>query len=277
MQNVLNGGHTHYSWTMRAIMGISSVCLLACVPPSSTSPSYFGQQQPQQAQPYEQQPQTQAQATTGGSNCLQMFQCLAACADGACMQACYGQGDAEAQQAAAALIQCGQGGGACEPELARCRGNAVVASAPPAPSAPLQVGASGKRQPVANDQILPWLTGSWIGNNHQFEFYGDGRVRRSGGGMMREKVPGERGRDCVAVSNDTGTVTQQGDLLIMKFEAADGYTCGIREHDPGVTVRYRIEWVDNPYYDLNELQLRLIDIDCTAGEMWCADRVTRRR
>ncbi len=73
------------------------------------------------------------------------------------------------------------------PEPSSIQLSFTPSAVPGGQSSTLQVGASGKRQPVANDQILPWLTGSWIGNNHQFEFYGDGRVRRSGGGMMTTK------------------------------------------------------------------------------------------
>jgi hypothetical protein len=253
--------------------------VVGCVPPSS-QPTYFGQQ-PQQG--YGQAPPAPgyaaAPAATGGASCIEVFQCLAACTEQTCYQPCYERGTPEAQQAAAAVINCGQTGAACEAELATCRGGYVATqTAPSAPASSNVVTApSGKRAPVSNDQILPWLTGSWIGNNHQFEFYGDGRVRRSGGGMMSEKRPGEKARDCVAVVNDVGTVTQQGDYLIMEFAATDGYTCGTREHTPGVTIRYHIEWIDSGvYYDLDELQLVLRDIDCTNGDMWCTDRVKRR-
>lgn len=215
-----------------------------------------------------------------GATCIEVFQCLAACTEQACFQQCYARGSAEAQSAASAVIQCGQTGAACDAEYATCRaqGGGTVAAAPAtAPTSAVVQAPSGKRAPVANDQILPWLTGSWIGNNHQFEFYGDGRVRRSNGGMMSEKRPGERARDCVAVINDVGTVTQQGDYLIMSFGATDGYTCGTRESAPGVTIRYHIEWVDSgDYYDRDELQLVLRDIDCTNGDMWCTDKVRRR-
>jgi hypothetical protein len=119
--------------------------------------------------------------------------------------------------------------------------------------------------------------GRWVGNNHHFEFYGDGRVRRSRGGMMAQKKETYgKWEECVAVSNDVGTVTQQGDYLIMVFGGTDSSTCGVKEHQAGTTVRYQIEWVDNSYYKLDELQLVLRDIDCTNGDMWCTDRVERR-
>lgn len=255
--------------------------IAGCVAPTSTQPSYFGSQPPPaygQAPPAPGYATTPAAtpAATGGASCIEVFQCLATCTDQSCYQPCYERGSPEAQQAAAAVIQCGQTGAACEAEFATCRGYAASAPSAPAATSTVVVAPSGKRAPVSNDQILPWLTGSWIGNNHQFEFYGDGRVRRSGGGMMSEKRPGEKARDCVAVINDVGTVTQQGDYLIMSFAATDGYTCGTRESTPGVTVRYHIEWVDNPYYDPPELQLVLRDIDCTNGDMWCTDKVRRR-
>ncbi|MFN0252736.1 MAG: hypothetical protein ACKV2T_38030 [Kofleriaceae bacterium] len=256
--------------------------VVGCVPPTS-QPTYFGSQQQGygQAPPapgYEGAP---AATENGGANCIAVFQCLAACTEQSCYQPCYERGTPEAQQAAAAVISCGQTGAACETEFATCRNQGGYVATQPTPTAPASstvvTAPSGKRAPVSNDQILGWLTGSWIGNNHQFEFYGDGRVRRSGGGLMSEKRPGEKARDCVAVINDVGTVTQQGDYLIMEFAATDGYTCGTREHTPGVTIRYQIEWVDSGvYYDLDELQLVLRDIDCTNGDMWCTDRVRRR-
>lgn len=148
-----------------------------------------------------------------------------------------------------ALLQCNAANaGACDAELDVCRGaSGVVAESP----APAQQGTftqpANFQQPHSNANILPWLVGQWITANHQFTFWADGRVRRASG------VP-----------------------LIMAFPSSDGNHCGTKESTAALTVRYRIEWFDNPYDEDPKLQLKLRDIDCTKGDMYCVDGMNRR-
>jgi len=242
------------------------VCMLtfavACVPPQSPPPA---------------EPQAEA-AQPAGKNCIQVVECLAGCGqDQACIPACMDSGDPAAQAAVTALLECNAAsGGACEAELEACRGTGeAVATAPaPTPAAPAAQPTDDPRQPHTTANILPWLVGQWITPNHQFTFWDNGTVRRASGVGLTNKTGDYK---CVSTINETGTVTQEGDLLIMVFPVADGNTCGTKESMAGLTVRYRIDWFENPYGDdPSKLDLRLIDIDCTRGEMFCYDRMRRR-
>jgi hypothetical protein len=67
-------------------------------------------------------------------------------------------------------------------------------------------------------------------------------------------------------------VRQDGDLLIMEFTAAEENHCGSQTDAAGQTVRLRIVW----YQYNGPVSLKLVDIDCTRGEMYCSDPITRR-
>jgi hypothetical protein len=250
----------------------------ACAPQAANS-SWYGPSS-QQQQPGA-QPQPVAQPV--GLNCIQIVQCLSRCGqDAACPAPCIASGSPASQSAVTALIQCNSANESnCEAELDACRADSGVATnvasevptAPdPAPSGTF-TQPSTLGQPHSNAGILSWLVGQWIGNNHQFTFWADGTVRRaSGTPLYTEK--GTYG--CVSTINETGTVTQQGDMLIMVFPTSDGNHCGTKESTSGFTVRYRMEWVENHYDQDPNLQLVLRDIDCTKGGMWCDDAMTRR-
>lgn len=240
---------------------LACLSLFACVPPAESTwgaPASAGA----------------APVADGGRSCVEVVQCLAACPDAGCFSGCVDSAAPASRPAVDALLACNAAGGACDGELAACRGDGggmvavgdVGATSPDLP-----------RQPVSNAQILPWLVGEWISSRHQFTFYPDGRVRRAEGGGMVEDHPGTYDdRHCVAVANDLGTVHQEGDLLIMEFDDRSANTCGIKETSGPTTVRYRITWFDNAYDDSPDLQLVLEDIDCTAGAMWCGDGMNRR-
>lgn len=248
---------------------VLAIALTGCVPTSPTGYGYgYGT--------------TGAPATTqaAGRTCVQVVECLATCtADSSCLQACVDSGDPDAQTAVNALIACNaEHPDDCDAELTTCRGQAL-AVAPQQPSAPVAGEAMLPNQPHTTANLIPWLTGEWTTSNHQFVFYGDGRVRRSDTVALAYNKPGERNYEnrCVSVVNELGTVTQEGDLLIMTFGVNATNHCGDRSATAGATIRYKIEWIDNSYYKLYpELQLRLRDIDCDRGAMWCNDQMTRR-
>ena len=128
-------------------------------------------------------------------------------------------------------------------------------------------------QPHTTANILPWMVGDWIGTNHQFTFYADGRVRRSSGvALYTEK--GTYG--CASIVNDIGTVTQEGDVLVMRFETTDVNHCHERSTEPALTVRYRIDW-RQPYGETAFSQLLLRDLDCKRGDSMYCDNTMRRR
>lgn len=219
-----------------------------------------------------------APATTeaSGLTCMQLFSCFQGCTEGSCYQSCLGQADPAAQAAANAYLTCGaqcQNAGddclatRCEAEAQACTG---VASAPQVAEAPVVEEQMLEGQPHTTANLLPWLTGAWIGTNHQFEFYGDGRVKRASGVPMYTKRTGEYA--CVSVVSEIGTVRQEGDLLIMEFAPADASHCGDRSSSAaGLTVRYRISWYK---YSTLPPNLRLTDIDCTGG--LCSQQLRRR-
>ena len=246
---------------------------VGCVPPpaAGTGPGYQAGPQPDE---------TAAAPEPSGTTCIEIVQCLAGCGqDTECFPACVAQGDPASQAAVGALLECNAAGGSeCTAELDACRatGGAVAAAPPPSYTTP---SAMQPGQPVATENALSWLTGEWTGNNHQFVFYGDGRVRRSDGFGVTYGTSGTSVNDthCVSVANDTGTVTQQGDLLIMVFASSNTNHCGEKTHAEGLTIRYRVSWEDNHYDDDPNLQIVLTDIDCTNGPMWCADALTRRK
>lgn len=247
------------------IFGLFALTITACIPVGPQASYYGSGQQPQQAQ------------ASSGLTCMQLFDCFQACQDGTCIQQCLGQADPGAQQAASAAMQCSSqrcaGGGAdclaqqCSAEVAMCTGSAPQVAS----SQPQEQMRPGQPHTTAN--LLPWLVGDWIGTNHQFEFHADGRVRRSSGVPLYT----DRGRyACVSLVNDTGTVRQEGDLLIMEFAAQDTNHCHDKSSAPGLTVRYRIDW-RQPYGEEAFSQLVLRDIDCTKGSpMYCDDTMRRR-
>jgi hypothetical protein len=248
------------------------VLFLGCIPPAPQPQARYTGQQPQQAQ----QPPS--------LTCMELFSCIQSCnGDNACFQTCLGRTDADTQTAASALMQCGasrcQEAGSeclateCQAEMETCRISEQVAAAPqgqPAAEQPVQEQMI-PGQPHTTANLLPWMTGAWIGTNHQFEFYGDGRVRRSSGTPMYT----DKGKyGCVSLINETGTVTQEGDMLIMKFEPAQENHCGNKsEKTAALTVRYKITWYQ---YSDSPVALLLVDIDCTKGAMWCNDQMRRR-
>src|SRR5262245_34501281 len=99
------------------------VVLTACVIVPSA-------QQPQQTQSAPQQ----GEVASTTSECVQIFQCMAACnEDNLCQIACLQRGSPEGRQNATALIRCGQANGCapeaqclwarCEVESRTCQGN----------------------------------------------------------------------------------------------------------------------------------------------------------
>jgi len=259
--------------------------LIGCVPPQP-QPSYYGQQQGQGGAPGEEGYAQQGQQPAAGLSCMQLFQCFQACADGTCIQTCLGQADPATQQAASAMLQCNgtqcQDGGSdclqteCAAELEACQ-IAIPAAAPQQPQQPVAYEQPAEQlaypdQPHTTANLLPWMTGQWIGNNAQFEFYGDGRVKRAMGNNYYSKRTGSYA--CVSTVQEMGTVRQEGDLLIMDFAPAASNHCGDKDTgSQGTTVRYRITW-----YKYSELPtiLKLIDIDCDHGPMYCNEPMKRR-
>ncbi len=258
-------------------LALAALVFTGCIPPPASGPGYAPQ------------PGTEAAAAepspseASGTTCVQIVQCLAGCGeDTACFPACIEQGDPDSQAAVGALLECNAAGDAdCTPQLDTCRATGTAYAGGGAPAGGEVATTSYAMlpgQPHSTENLIPWLTGEWIGSRHQFVFYGDGRVRRSDGSGVTYGRPGTTADDkhCVSLVNDTGTVTQEGDLLIMVFEATDTNHCGEKTHTAGLTVRYRIDWFDNAYDNDPYLQLVLRDIDCTAGSMWCDDGMNRR-
>jgi len=168
----------------------------------------------------------------------------------------------------------------CSAEIEACRGPLQVAQAAPppsggedpAPQATSEVMRPGQPHTTAN--LLPWLQqgdGKWIGNNHQFTFFPDGRVIRASGVALYT----DRGTyGCVSVINEEGTVRQEGDQLIMDFETQDQNHCRNKEKGPALTVRYQITWYQ--YSDL-PVNLLLVDLTCTRGDsMYCNNQMRKR-
>lgn len=227
-----------------------------------------------------------AAAPQAGLGCLEIYQCFSSCQDGACTSNCLARGAPDARAAANASLACtsacaDQGEDCvatrCASEIEACRvaGPSPVAQSTPQPAGDqLPTTPDRPRQPVSNSAILPWLTGEWIGNNHQYVFYGDGRVRRSSGvALYTDK--GVYG--CVSLVNDIGTVTQEGDYLVMNFEASETDHCRERSSGPALTVRYLIDWKDDYSNPDGPLQLILREQNCTrGGTMYCDDPMRRR-
>ncbi len=239
--------------------------LLGCVPVQPT-PSYGTA------------PAAEAPATSG-LTCMQLFGCFQGCTEGSCYQGCMGQADPTAQAAASAYLSCGaqcQNAGddclatRCQAEAEACTGVASAQGAEQVAEAPVVEEQMVEGQPHTTANLLPWMTGQWIGTDHQFEFYGDGRVKRASGVPMYTRRTGEYA--CVSVVSEIGTVRQEGDLLIMEFAPADASHCGDRSSSAaGLTVRYRISWYK---YSTLAPNLRLTDIDCTSG--MCSQQLRRR-
>ena len=214
------------------------------------------------------------QVAAAGATCAQVFECYGGCGeDAGCYDACFARADAGTQAAVNALTTCTtercNSDGACvqttcAAEVAACRGGSTA-----------NVAAEDPRQPHPTAGILAWMVGDWIGSNHQFQFWEGGAVRRSSGaGYLKRN--GEYG--CVYTINETGTVTQEGDVLVMVFPETAANNCGDREVSAGLTVRYRIEWFDSPYPEVpGVLELHLRDLDCTNGDMWCVENMRRRK
>ena len=252
-------------------------CLLLCAAcPPATAPPYGG------PQGYGPSPQATARVD---ATCIQVFECLAACTqDAACYQGCMDRGNDDSRGAATALINCNSAGenAPCDTELQACRdqGAAQVArQQPPAPpqeyQQPLPAEAQEQMmpgQPHTTADLLPWLaagTGYWQGVYYHYNFYGDGRAKRSSGTPLYTEKTGRYA--CATLVNETGTVTQEGDLLIMRFAAANESHCGDNsEAAPGRTLRLRIVW----YQYNGPVELKLVDIDCQSGA--CSDTITRR-
>ncbi len=253
------------------IFGLFTLTLAACVP-LGPQPSYYGTQPSYATAP-------QPTQSASGLSCMQLFSCFQTCQDGACIQQCLGQADPGTQQAASAALQCSSqrcsNGEAnclaqqCSAEVAACTGSAPVATY----DAPQVTERMKPGQPHSTANLLPWMTGAWIGTNHQFEFHADGRVRRASGIALATR---DNVYHCSSIVNDTGTVHQEGDLLIMEFGASDTNHCHEKSSGPALTVRYRIDWIQ-PYGETTFSQLVLRDIDCTKGSpMYCDDTMRRR-
>ena len=212
-----------------------------------------------------------------GLPCIQVFECLAACTqDAACYQACMDKGNDASRSAVTALINCNAAaeGAQCESEMKACRdqGAAQVAQQQqaPDPQQPQEVQEQMMPgQPHTTANLLPWLTGYWQGVYYHYNFYGDGTVKRSSGTPLYTEKTGRYA--CASLVNETGTVRQEGDLLIMEFSAANESHCGDNsEAAPGRTLRLRIVW----YQYNGPVELKLVDIDCQSGA--CSDTITRR-
>lgn len=254
------------------------LALTGCSPQQS-QPSYYGQASGQPAQG--------AQPAPTGLSCMDLFTCLAACTEGECFQTCLGQADAPTQAAASAFLQCGasrceNAGGEClasqcQAEMTACTGAAAVAAAPQGEEPQYQAPTQQEQlvypdQPHTTANLLPWMTGEWIGTNHQFTFWADGRVRRASGVPQYSRRTGSY--QCVSTINETGTVRQEGDVLIMQFEPADHEGCGAKDQKAqGLTVRYKITWYK--YSDL-PTNLLLVDLDCESDSMYCNNQMRRR-
>jgi hypothetical protein len=204
------------------------------------------------------------------------------------VQGCLASSDDASKAQVTALMQCNstrcndQSGdcldASCGAELQACRGPAQVAQTPPqqpyqpAPQQAAEVMRPGQPHTTAN--LLPWLQqgdGKWIGTNHQFTFYPDGRVRRASGvALYTDK--GTYG--CVSTINEEGTVRQEGDVLTMDFETNDQNHCRNKDKGPALTVRSQITWYQ--YSDM-PVNLLLVDLDCTRGDsMYCNNQMRKR-
>ena len=102
------------------------VVLAACVMPGASSQPQYAQSGPPGGDGTAAGPPT--------SECVQIFQCAAACDnDNLCQLGCLQRGSPEGRQEATALIQCGQANGCqpeasclwahCEAEARACQGN----------------------------------------------------------------------------------------------------------------------------------------------------------
>lgn len=220
-----------------------------------------------------------AAAASAGLACMPLVGCLAGCGqDAACLEDCMARGDDASRAAVNAVVACNGASedATCEAELAACRdqGQGQVVAQQPGPEAtPAPQGASEEMlpgQPHTTANLLPWMTGNWEGNNYHYTFYDDGRVLRASGVPLYTEKTGRYA--CASIVNETGTVTQEGDLLIMRFAAAEENHCGDKASAPALTVRYRIVW----YQYNGPVELKLVDIDCTRGLMYCSDPMTRR-
>ncbi|MBP6848337.1 MAG: hypothetical protein KA201_31540 [Kofleriaceae bacterium] len=275
---------TMFVWEM-LIVSVAA----ACVPLAPQPAPYGGGPAPNAPPP--------AQAA-GSWGCTQVFECFATCAgDQACAQACLAYGDATSQAAALAglqcVVDCSTSAEAdcvdtqCSDEIEAC-GNTGPTVATPSPGGlpseaprPTYADPAGgayaadrPRQPVTQSGVLAWLTGEWIGNNHQFVFYGDGRVRRSGSTAMYTDK-GVYG--CVSVINEIGSVIQDGDYLVMSFDAIDKDHCRDHERGAAMVVRYLIDWKENYSDPTGPLQIILREQQCTrGGTMYCDDPLRRR-
>lgn len=215
-----------------------------------------------------------ATAAAGSLGCADVLQCMTTCTDQDCVAGCQASGSSEGQAMATAMLDCTTACGneddciqrSCSTELSQCFASV---------GAPAVASADLPMQPHPNEGLLEWMTGDWIGTNHQFQFFGDGTVRRSSGVALYT----DRGdMACVSVVNDLGTVVQEGDLFIMTFGTTDVNHCGDRSTEEAEVVRYQIQWFDNPYDDTEYLQLQLRELDCTrGGDMYCVDGMNRRK
>ena len=249
-------------------------CLLLCAAcPPATPPQYGG------PPAYGQPPQAAAPV---GSTCIQVLECLAACTqDAACYQGCMDRGNDTSRGVATALINCNAAGenAQCEAELQACRDQGATQVAQqqqaPAPQQPAPEEAQEQMmpgQPHTTANLLPWLasgTGYWQGVYYHYNFYGDGRAKRSSGTPLYTEKTGRYA--CATLLNETGTIRQEGDLLLIDFVAANESHCGDNtEAAPGRTLRLRIVW----YQYNGPVELKLVDIDCESGA--CSDTITRR-
>lgn len=260
------------------------LALSSCVPPQPQS-SYAGQQQ---GQPQGGEQGQQGQQAAAGLSCIDLMTCFQGCTEGTCIQTCLGQATPETQATASAMFQCGstncdsQGGDCleqqCHSEMEACRASGQVASAPQQqpqyqpPQQEQQEQLVYADQPHTTANLLPWMTGEWIGTRHQFTFWADGRVRRASGVPLYSKQTGNY--KCVSTINEIGTVRQEGDILIMEFEPAGSNHCGDKgEAAQGLTVRYQITWYK---YSTLPTNLLLVGLDCEAGPGNCNDQMRRR-
>lgn len=264
---------------MRSVMWLVLVLMaVGCVPPQTSQQPAYGQPAGQPG----------PQVSQGPSGCSQLLACFAPCGqDGNCIQSCLGQSDATSQAQVTAMMQCSssrcEGAGSecmqaqCSAELEACRGPAQVAQVAPPQQTYAPATAQGEvmrpGQPHTTANLLPWLQqgdGKWIGTNHQFTFFPDGRVIRASGVALYTDS-GTYG--CVSVINEEGTVHQEGDQLIMEFETQDQNHCRHQEKGPAMTVRYQITWYQ--YSDM-PVNLLLVDLTCTRGAMYCDDQMQKR-
>lgn len=265
----------NHSLDAREIMTLMCVVMFAACAPQQTAqsgqPGYAGQPgygtpQPQQA---------------AGLTCMQTFECLAACTQSPqCLTDCMASADETSRAMVNAVIECNAASETpvCDAEMSACRYQGQVAAQQPneQPQQPeYETEAVAEQmlpgQPHSTANILPWLVGGyWEGNLYHYTFYADGRVKRASGTPRYSKKDGRYA--CATLLNETGTVRQEGDLLIMTFDAASENNCGDNQAAPSQTVRLRIEW-----YKYSELPVnfRFVDIDCTSGA--CVDTMRGRR